>query len=69
MSQQSYHNLAQTNIGGRIPIREGSNYPCTAADLPIESPEGVIGTDAGPVFSRKVAIGKRFYAVFSLSYA
>lgn len=41
---------------GRIPIREGPNYPCAAADLPIEPLDGVVGADAGPVFGRKVTI-------------
>ena len=41
---------------GRIPIREGPNYPCAAADLPIEPLDGVVGADAGPVFGREVTI-------------
>ena len=50
---------------GRILTRKGSNYPCAAMNFPIESLDGVVGADAGPMFSRKVAIGKRFlYAVF-----
>ena len=38
---------------GGAAVREADRYTCTAADIPVEPPETIVGADAGPVFARK----------------
>ena len=40
---------------GGIAVRETAHHTGTAADLPVESLNDVIGTDASPVFTGKIA--------------
>ena len=43
---------------GRVAVRETSHHPSAAADLPVESLNDVIGTDASPVFAGKIAVSQ-----------
>ena len=43
---------------GRVAIREAAHHTGTAADLPVESFNNVIGTDASPVLAGKIAVGQ-----------
>ena len=43
---------------GGVSIRETSHYTSAAADLPVESFNNVIGTDASPVLAGKIAVGQ-----------
>ena len=36
---------------GRVAIRETAHHPGTAADLPVESFNDIVGTDASPVLA------------------
>ena len=45
---------------GGIAVRETAHHTGTAADLPVESFNNVIGTDASPVLAGKIAVGQRF---------
>ena len=40
---------------GGVAIREGAHHPGSAADLPVEPLNNVVGPDAGPVLERKSA--------------
>ena len=42
---------------GGVAVREAAYHAGTAADLPVEPFNDVIGTDAGPVFAGKIAVG------------
>ena len=42
-----------------VPIRERSHHAGAAADLPVQPLNYVVGTDAGPMFAGKVAVGQR----------
>ena len=42
---------------GGIAVRETAHHTGTAADLPVESFNNVIGTDASPVLAGKIAVG------------
>ena len=44
---------------GGVAVRETAHHAGTAADLPVEPFNDVVGTDAGPVFTEKIAVGKR----------
>ena len=43
---------------GRVSVREAAHHPSAPADLPVESLNDIIGTDASPVFAGKIAISK-----------
>ena len=42
----------------RIAVRETSHYPSAAADLPVQPLNHIVGTNASPVCTRQIAIGK-----------
>ena len=44
---------------GGVGVREAAHQMGTAADIPVEPFNDVIGTDASPVFAGKIAVGKR----------
>ena len=55
----TWRSRAQTSI--RRNCRPGTaHHTGTAADLPVESFDNVIGTDASPVLAGKIAVGQRF---------
>ena len=45
---------------GGVAVREAAHHTGTAADLPVEPLNDVIGTDASPVFTGKIAVSQRF---------
>ena len=54
--------MAQTGADqheGRVAVRETAHHAGTAADFPVEPLNDVIGTDASPVFTGEIAVGKR----------
>lgn len=44
----------------RVAVRERSHHAGSAADLPIQPLNHVVGTDARPVLAGKIAVGQRF---------
>ena len=46
---------------GRVAIWETAHHSGTAANLPIQSLNDVVGADTSPIFFRKIAVGKRFF--------
>ena len=48
---------------GGVSIREAAHYPSTAANLPVQPLNDIVGADACPVFAGKIAVGKRFLNV------
>ena len=44
----------------RVAVRERSHHAGSAADLPIQPLNHVIGTDARPMLAGKIAVGQRF---------
>ena len=44
----------------RIAVRERSHHAGSAADLPIQPFNHVVGTDARPMLAGKIAVGQRF---------
>ena len=63
-------NMAQSGTDqhqGRIAIREGAHHSSTAANLPVQSFNDIIGTDSGPMLKRRIAVSQRlFHAVLNL---
>ena len=52
---------------GGVAIREGAHHSGSAADLPVEPLNNVVGTDAGPMLEGELAVGQRLLnAVFHL---
>ena len=41
---------------GRIAVEEGPCYAGTAADLPVQPLNDIVGADAHPVFTGKIAV-------------
>ncbi len=53
--------MAQPGTGqyeGGVAVREAAHYTGTAADLPVEPFNDVIGLDTGPVFPWKLTVGQ-----------
>ena len=44
---------------GRVAVWEAAHHTGTAADLPVQPLNHIVGSDAGPVFSEKNAVGQR----------
>ena len=44
----------------RVAVRERSHHASSAADLPIQPLNHVVGTDARPMLAGKIAVGQRF---------
>ena len=44
-----------------VAVRERSHHAGSAADLPIQPLDHVVGADARPVFAGKIAVGQRFF--------
>ena len=44
----------------RVAVRERSHHAGSAADLPIQPLNHVVGTDARPMLAGKIAVGQRF---------
>ena len=63
----TWRGRAQTSMRGRTSLRETSHHTGAAADLPVQSLNDIVGTDASPVFAGKIAVGKRLLnAIFHL---
>ena len=45
----------------RVTVRETAHYPDATADLPVQSLNHIIGTDASPVLAGKIAVGQCFF--------
>ena len=54
----TWRNWAQASMRAELPT--GRSTHTGAADLPVEPFNGVIGTDAGPVFTGKIVVSQRF---------
>lgn len=55
-----YRPHAQTGTDqheSRVSVREAANHTSAAADPPVYPFNDIIGTDAGPVFAGKIAVG------------
>ena len=57
---------------GRVAVREGAHHTGTAADLPVEPFDHIVGTDPGPMLSGEIEVGQRFlnavlYTFFAVS--
>ena len=51
----------------RVAVREGSNHPCAAANLSVQSLDHVVGTNPGPVLKLEFAASAGFsYTVLNL---
>ena len=50
----------------RVAVRKTAYYPSSAADLPVQPLETIVGADAGPVFTVEIAVGQRF--LYAVSY-
>ncbi len=44
----------------RVAVREAAHHTGSAADLSVQSLNDIVGADTSPVFTREIAIGKRF---------
>ena len=44
---------------GRVAVREGPHHTGPAAGLPVQPFNHIVGTDPGPMFIGKIAVGKR----------
>ena len=53
---------------GGVAIRERAHHPSTAADFPVKPFYDIIGTDARPVFTGKIAVGKRLINTITSNY-
>ena len=48
-----------------VAVRECPHHPRPSADLTVQPLDHVVGTDAGPVFTGKIAVGQRLlYAIY-----
>ena len=45
---------------GGVAVRERPHHAGSAADLPVQPLDHVVGTDAGPMLAGKIAVGQRF---------
>ncbi len=45
---------------GGVPIRKRPHHPCPAMDLPVQPLDHIVGADARPVFTEKIAVGQSF---------
>ena len=45
----------------RIAIQKTAHHMGTATDLTVQPFNGIIGTDASPMFTRKIAVSQRFF--------
>ena len=45
---------------GGVPVRERPHHAGSAADLPVQPLDHVVGADARPVLAGKITIGQRF---------
>ena len=45
---------------GRVAIRETAHHTGTAADLPVQPLNYIVGSDASPVFAGEITVGQRF---------
>ena len=45
---------------GGVAVRETAHHTGAAADLPVESLNYIVGTDASPVFAGKIAVSQCF---------
>ena len=48
---------------GGVAVRETAHHAGMVADFPVEPLNDVIGTDAGPVFTGEIAVGKRLLKI------
>ena len=44
----------------RVTVREADNYTSAAADLPVQPFNHIVGADASPVLTGKIAVSQRF---------
>ena len=56
----TWRSWAQISIRAEFPSGKSAHYPSTAANLPVEPLNDIVGADACPVFAGKIAVGKRF---------
>ena len=45
---------------GGVPVRERPHHAGSAADLPVQPLDHIVGADARPVFAGEIAVGQRF---------
>ena len=48
---------------GRIAIRETAHHSGTAANLPVQSLNDIVGADVSPMFCWEIAVGKRLLKI------